>query len=184
MGVLTIMFMASSFGSEEVKLSEDQMIPILLIIQLVGIFGAWSFARLSGRIGNFRAFIISVFIWIVVSIFAYFITGLTEFIIAAFFIGIVMGGTQSLARSTYSKMLPETTDHTSFFSFFDVLEKLAAVGGTFCFGLIDHLTGSLRNAVIAIALFFIIGFIFMLMLVRSELIRPGNHKISVTPEGT
>ena len=88
------------------------------------------------------------------------------FIIAAMCIGVVMGGSQSLARSTYSKMLPETTDHTSFFSFYDVMEKLATVAGTFSFGIIEAITGSMRYSVLAICIFFMIGSFFMLLLLR------------------
>ena len=128
--------------------------------------GAWLFARLSGWLGNLKALLISMVGWVFICIGAYFITGAFGFITVAFFVGIVMGGTQSLARSTYSKMLPETTDHTSFFSFYDVLEKLATVVGTFSFGIIEQLTGSMRYSVLSIGLFFITGLIFMLMLFR------------------
>jgi len=79
-----------------------------------------------------------------------------------------MGGTQSLARSTYSKMLPETRDHTSFFSFYDVMEKIATVGGTFSFGIIEAITGSMRYSVLAIITFFLIGLAFMLILLRKQ----------------
>jgi UMF1 family MFS transporter len=164
MGILTTMFMAATFGEKELGLKEGILIPTILGIQLVAMFGARSFARLSGRIGNLKAMIVSVLIWIVVCIYAFTITHAAGFIVAAFFIGIVMGGSQSLARSTYSKMLPETTDHTSFFSFYDVTEKLATVGGTFSFGIIEAITGSMRYSVLAITLFFGIGLVFLMML--------------------
>ena len=166
MGTLTTMFMAATFGEKELGLKEGVLIPTILVIQLVAMFGAWFFARLSGKIGNLRALIISVIVWMAICIYAYTITGATGFIIAAFFIGIVMGGSQSLARSTYSKMLPETTDHTSFFSFYDVMEKLATVAGTFSFGIIEALTGSMRYSVLAITIFFAIGLLFLLLLIR------------------
>jgi len=168
MGTLTTMFMAATFGEKELGLKEDVLIPTILVIQLIGMFGAWSFARLSGKIGNLKALIISVVAWMAICIYAYTITNAIGFIIAAFFIGIVMGGSQSLARSTYSKMLPETTDHTSFFSFYDVMEKLATVAGTFSFGIIEALTGSMRYSVLAITTFFVIGFIFLMLLLRKE----------------
>jgi UMF1 family MFS transporter len=161
MGLLTIMFMAATYGSKELGIKDDALILIILIIQFVGILGAWLFARISERFGNIRSLILSITLWILICIGAYFIKGLTGFIIAAFWIGLLMGGTQSIARSTYSKMLPETRDHTSFFSFFDVMEKLATVGGTFSFGIIESITGSMRYSVLAITLFFIIGLIFM-----------------------
>ncbi len=166
MGLLTVMFMAATFGEKELGLNENVLIPTVLVIQLVGIIGAWSFARLSARIGNFKSLILAISAWIIICIGAYFITNAAGFITVAFFIGIVMGGSQSLARSTYSKMLPETTDHTSFFSFYDVMEKLATVAGTFSFGIIEALTGSMRYSVLAIIIFFVLGLIFMLMLLR------------------
>lgn len=157
MGLLSVMYMATNFGKKVVHLDDQILIPTLLLIQLVGMFGAYTFAWLSNRIGNLQALMIALATWTLICIGAYFITDAIGFITAAFFIGIVMGGTQALARSTYSKMLPETTDHTSFFSFFDVMEKLAVAGGTFCFGLIEAITGDMRASVVAIAIFFIIG---------------------------
>jgi MFS transporter, UMF1 family len=168
MGLLSVMFMAASFGKKEIGLDDDVLIPTLLLIQLVGMGGAWSFARLSGRIGNLPALMIALAAWTLICIGAYFITDAASFITVAFFIGIVMGGTQSLARSTYSKMLPETTDHTSFFSFFDVMEKLASAAGTFSFGLIEAITGNMRAGVVAIGIFFIIGLAFILMILRRK----------------
>jgi len=164
MGVLSVMYMAASFGKKLIHLDDSVLIPTVLLIQFVGIGGAWFFARLSGKIGNLRALLISLGAWVIICCGAYFIYHAIGFVIAAFFIGIVMGGTQSLARSTYSKMLPETTDHTSFFSFFDVMEKLATAGGTFCFGLMELLTGSMRASVVAIGIFFLIGTGFILLI--------------------
>ena len=166
MGILTTMFMAATFGEKELGLKEGILIPTILIIQLVAMFGAWYFARLSQKIGNLKALMVSVVIWILVCVYAFTITQAAGFIAAAFVIGIVMGGSQSLARSTYSKMLPETTDHTSFFSFYDVTEKAATVAGTFSFGIIEALTGSMRYSVLAITLFFAIGLIFLLLLLK------------------
>ena len=169
MGMLTTMFMAATFGEKELGLTESILIPTILGIQLVAMFGAWFFAKLSGRIGNLKALIISVMVWIIICIYAFTIRGAGGFIVAALFIGIVMGGSQSLARSTYSKMLPDTTtDHTSFFSFYDVMEKLATVAGTFSFGIIEVITGSMRYSVLSIAIFFAIGLIFLLMLLKRD----------------
>jgi MFS transporter, UMF1 family len=168
MGLLTVMFMAATYATKELGLSDSVLIPTILIINLVGMLGAFLFARLSGRYGNIRALIISIIIWIFVCIAVYFITTAVSFVLVAIVVGLVMGGTQSLARSTYSKMLPETRDHTSFFSFYDVMEKLATVGGTFSFGIIEAITGSMRFSVLAIIVFFVIGLIFMLVLLRKQ----------------
>jgi MFS transporter, UMF1 family len=168
MGLLTVMFMASIYGTKELGLDDNVLIPTVLLIQLIGMFGAWLFARISGKIGNIRALIISIIIWILVILAVFFINSAVGFIVVACFVGVVMGGTQALARSTYSKMLPETRDHTSFFSFYDVMEKIATVGGTFSFGIIEALTGSMRYSVLAITIFFIIGLIFMLLLLKKQ----------------
>lgn len=167
MGVLTTMFMAATYGEKEMGLKEDVLIPTILVIQLVGMLGAWMFARISEKLGNMRALMITIVAWTLICIGAYFISNAIQFVTAAFFIGIVMGGSQSLARSTYSKMLPEeTTDHTSFFSFYDVMEKLATVAGTFSFGVIEAITGSMRYSVLAITVFFLLSLIFMFSLFR------------------
>lgn len=168
MGLLSTMYMAASFGTKEVGLKDEVMIPTLIIIQLVGMAGAYLFARLSGRIGNLPALAIALTAWTLICIGAYFITDAAGYMTAAFFIGIVMGGTQALARSTYSKMLPETTDHTSFFSFFDVMEKLASFGGTFSFGLMETITGSMRTSVLAISAFFLVGLGFIILVQRQK----------------
>jgi len=168
MGLLTVMFMAATYGEKQLGLKAEVLIATILVIQLIGMLGAWLFARLSGRLGNIRAFIVSVVIWVLICVGAYFITDAAGFIVVAVCVGLVMGGSQALARSTYSKMLPPTQDHTSFFSFYDVMEKLATVGGTFSFGAIEALTGSMRHSVLAIIVFFAVGLAFMLVLLRSE----------------
>jgi UMF1 family MFS transporter len=168
MGLLTVMFMAATYGEKEIGLKDNVLIPTILVIQLVGMFGSWLFAKLSGRWGNLPAFLLSLVLWVVICFGAFYIRDAAGFILAAFFIGIVMGGSQSLARSTYSKMLPATTDHTSFFSFYDVMEKLATVAGTFSFGIIEAITGSMRYSVLAIGIFFVIGSVFMLLLLVSK----------------
>jgi UMF1 family MFS transporter len=171
MGVLTTMFMAATYGEKQLGLKDDVLIPTILVIQLVGMLGAWMFARISEKLGNMRALMITIIAWALICWGAYFITDAIQFLTAAFFIGLVMGGSQSLARSTYSKMLPaDTTDHTSFFSFYDVMEKLATVAGTFSFGVIEALTGSMRYSILAITVFFIISLFFMLLLYRRTLI--------------
>jgi UMF1 family MFS transporter len=175
MGILTVMSMAATYGTKQLGLNENVLISTILLIQLIGMFGAWLFARISGRIGNFKALIVSIIVWILVIVGVYFVNSAAGFIVVACFVGVVMGGTQSLARSTYSKMLPETRNHTSFFSFYDVMEKLAMVGGTFSFGIIEAITGSMRYSVLAISIFFMISLVFMMILVgkqqKSELLK-------------
>lgn len=173
MGVLNVMFMSAIYGKKELLLNDQVLIPIILLIQLVGMVGAWTFVRISKRIGNIRALILSMIGWVLVVFGAYLITDALGFTIVAFFVGLVMGGSQSLARSTYSKMIPaDTHDHTSFFSFYDVMEKLATVIGTFSFGIIEAITGDMRMSVLAVDAFFFIAlllFVRLFFLKRKEL---------------
>ena len=178
MGVLTTMFMAATYGEKEMGLKEDVLIPTILVIQLVGMFGAWMFARLSEKVGNLRALMVTILSWTLICIGAYFISNTIQFVTAAFFIGIVMGGSQALARSTYSKMLPDdTTDHTSYFSFYDVMEKLATVAGTFSFGVIEAITGSMRYSVLAITVFFVLSLFFMFLLYSRQAREEAENKV-------
>lgn len=157
MGVQTVMLAATLFGSKELKLGTAELITTILIIQLVAIVGASAMARLSARFGNLWVLITVVGIWMLVCVVAWFITTAVEFYAVAAVVGLVMGGIQSLSRSTYAKLMPETKDTASFFSFYDVTEKLAIVIGMFSFGFIEELTGSMRNSIFALVGFFAIG---------------------------
>ncbi|SDZ83929.1 MFS transporter, UMF1 family [Arachidicoccus rhizosphaerae] len=159
MGVQTVMIAATLFGSQELNLSATQLISCILIIQLVAIGGAQMMAWLSGRYGNINVLLWVVLVWIGICILAYFIQTATGYYIVATLVGIVMGGIQSLSRSTYSKFMPATTDTASYFSLYDVTEKIAIVLGTFSFGFVQQLTGSMRYSVVALAIFFLIGMI-------------------------
>ncbi len=162
MGVQTTMYLAASFGDKELKLSGDQLILTVLIIQLVAIIGSYLFAYVSKLRGNKLSLQAMILIWIAICFLAYFVYTPTEFYTLAFFVGMVMGGIQSLSRSTFSKLIPANTiDNTSYFSFFDVTEKLAIVIGTFSYGVIEQLTGSMRNSTVALGSFFVLGFIFL-----------------------
>jgi len=158
MGVQTVMYLAALFGSKELQLSGNKLIATVLLIQLVGAFGAWLFARVSGRYGNKTALTILITGWIVICFTAYFIRQEYEFYAIAFAVGMVMGGIQSLARATYAKLIPaDTGDYASFFSFYDVVFNVSIVLGTFTYGLIEHLTGSMRNSTLVLMVFFVIG---------------------------
>jgi UMF1 family MFS transporter len=161
MGVQTVMLAAAAFGAKELGLETSQLITTILIIQLVAIAGAFVIAKFSERFGNLNVLIAVVIIWIGICIYAYFIQTVVQFYIIATFVGMVMGGIQSLSRSTYAKLMPETKDTASFFSFYDVTEKMAIVIGLFSFGFIEHLTGSMRKSVLAVLVFFVIGGIIL-----------------------
>ena len=165
MAVLTVMYMAANFGTKELGLKDEVLIPIVLIIQLVGIAGSIGFARLSKRYGNLEAMILAVVIWIGICVGAYYVTGAKGFTLLASVVGLVMGGIQALARSTYAVLLPESTeDHTAYFSFYDVAEKMSVVIGTFLFGLLETITGSMRASILLLGILFLAGLVFLLQL--------------------
>ncbi|RYE21027.1 MAG: MFS transporter [Sphingobacteriales bacterium] len=165
MGVQTVMLVATGFGAKELKLPQEALIAIILIIQLVAIGGAILMSRLSAIYGNVKVLQVVVLLWVIVCISAYFITTATQFYILAVLVGLVMGGIQSLSRSTYSKFLPQNIpDTASFFSFYDVTEKLAIVAGLFSFGFIEELTGSMRNSTLVLSVFFFVGLLLLFSL--------------------
>ena len=166
MGVQTVMLAATLFGSKELKLETSSLIAIILIIQLVAIAGAYVMARLSERYGNLYVLLGVVGIWMGVCVAAYYIQTAMHFYILAAVVGLVMGGIQSLSRSTYSKLMPLTHDTASFFSFYDVTEKVAIVIGMFSFGFIESITGSMRNSILALLTFFAIGAIILYIAIR------------------
>lgn len=167
MGVQTIMLMAVFFGTKEIEWSSDAemqtgLIVSILVIQFIAIAGAQGMAFLSKKIGNIKTLLFVVFCWIIICISAYSLVYLPlHFYIIAGSIGLVMGGIQSLSRSTYSKLLPETQDHASYFSFYDILEKTGVVIGTFFFGFIEGLF-DIRSSVLILIVFFVIGFLLLL----------------------
>jgi UMF1 family MFS transporter len=162
MGVQTVMYLAASFGDKELGLPGDQLILTVLIIQFVAIGGSYFFAFVSRKLGNKVSLMIMVLIWMGICVAAYFVYSVYQFYSLAFVVGLVMGGIQSLSRSTYAKMIPTTTtDHASFFSFFDLTEKVAIVLGTATYGAIEQLTGSMRNSALFLVIFFVIGIIFL-----------------------
>jgi UMF1 family MFS transporter len=168
MGVQTVMLAATLFGSQVLQLATSKLIMCILIIQIVAIAGAYIMAKFSEQFGNFRVLIFVVLIWIAICIAAYFIATELQFYIVAAIVGLVMGGIQSLSRSTYSKIMPETHDTASFFSFYDVTEKVAIVIGMFSFGFVHELTGNMRNSIIALIAFFFIGLVFLFATLKKQ----------------
>ena len=162
MGVQTVMLVAIDFGIKELKLPDDRLIITAVIIQLVAIAGAIAMSRLSAIYGNIRVLIFTVLLWIGVCITGYYISTEVHFYILASLVGMVMCGIQSLSRSTYSKLMPETRDTASFFSFYDVTEKFAIVIGLFTFGFIEGIS-SIRQSILSLVVFFILGLLFLLI---------------------
>jgi MFS transporter, UMF1 family len=170
MGVQTVMLAATLYGKSELQIPTTNLIIAILVIQLIAIPGAYSISALSKVVGNFRALLIVVGIWIAICYIGYILPkgGIYEFYGLAILVGFVMGGIQSLSRSTYSKLMPPTRDTASFFSFFDVTEKIAIVIGMFSFGYINELMGSQRVSVLALMIFFIIGLLALIYTQRAK----------------
>ncbi|MFV0573573.1 MAG: MFS transporter [Xanthomarina gelatinilytica] len=166
MAVQTIMLVAVYFGEEEISWADNSektmgLIVSILVIQLVAILGAVLTSRASEKFGNIKTLISVNIIWMAMCFAAYFVVTPIQFYITAGVVGLVMGGIQALARSTYSKFLPETDDSTSFFSFYDVAEKIGIVIGMVIFASIDQITGSMRNAIVFLFVFFLVGIILL-----------------------
>jgi UMF1 family MFS transporter len=163
MGVQTVMLAATLYGKSELNIPTTNLIIAILIIQIVAIPGATIMAKMASQWGNFNTIMVAILIWIGGCIMGYYLprNSVIPFYTLAIVVGFVMGGIQSVSRSTYSKLMPETHDTTSYFSFFDVTEKIAIVIGMFSFGFINEITGSQRNSVLALCLFFIIGFVLL-----------------------
>ena len=175
MAVQTIMLIAVYFGEEEIAWGDDDaktigLIGSILIIQIVAILGAFLTSRASTKFGNIKTLIVINFIWMALCVYAYFMETPMQFYIAASLVGMVMGGIQSLARSTYSKFLPETEDTTSYFSFYDVAEKIGIVIGMVIFATIDQITGSMRNAILFLFVFFLIGIVLLYRVPKQNVI--------------
>jgi UMF1 family MFS transporter len=168
MAVQTVMIMATAFANKEiVGIKTQDLIVSILIIQFVGMLGSFLFSRLASRIGNIKGLALAICVWILLCVYVYFVVYKPwQFYIAAGIVGLVMGGIQSLARSTYSKMLPETNDNASYFSFFDVSEKIGLAVGTFSFGLIESFA-DIRTSVLALVGFFVIGLILLFRVPKS-----------------
>ncbi len=173
MAVQTVMLVATYFGEQEINWGGDSektmgLIVSILLIQLVAVGGAFFTAKSSEKFGNIPTLIVINVIWVAICVVAYFISEPLEFYITAGVVGLVMGGIQSLSRSTYSKFLPKTEDTTSYFSFYDVAEKIGLVIGLGLYGFIDQITGSMRNSILFLILFFALGVILLLRVPRES----------------
>ena len=176
MAVQTIMLVAAYFGEQEINWGGESektigLIVSILVIQIVAVLGAVLTSRASAKFGNISTLIVINFIWMSLCFYAYFMETPVDFYIAAASVGLVMGGIQALSRSTYSKFLPETKDTTSYFSFFDVTEKIGIVIGMIIYGTIDQITGSMRNSILFLFIFFLIGIILLFKVPKENIVK-------------
>jgi len=182
MGVQTVMLAATLFGSKLLQLADTKLIITVVIIQLVAIPGAIGVSRLSEKFGNLRVLTGLIIFWILICVAAYYTAYFKEtggnpefgFYGLAIAVGLVMGGIQSLSRSTYSKLMPETRDTASYFSYYDFTEKLAIVIGMFSFGLIEEATGSMKNSVLSLVVFFVFGLVWLIRAQKLKTLAVGS----------
>ncbi|MCF6223057.1 MAG: MFS transporter [Flavobacteriaceae bacterium] len=176
-GVQSIILLAAIYGKTEIGLSTSNLIMAIIMIQLVGIIGAYFFSKLTKIIGNLTAIKITIVIWTAITFAAYFLNKndpnvLLKFYVISGFLGLVLGAIQTLSRSTYSKLLPkDSTDHATYFSFFIVTEKIAIVWGTFIFGISISITGSMKISILLLSIFFVAGFIALSFMKKTEYVK-------------
>lgn len=173
-GVQTIILLAGLYGKKELGIDTNKLIITILLIQVVAIFGAFLFSRISEKIGNIKTLKLTIAIWGLICFAAYLLDKDNKYIDLQFYtlgatIGMVLGAIQSLSRSTYSKLLPDTEDHATYFSFFDVTEKVAIVLGTFIFGFVGAISDSLKNSIFILAIFFLLGYIVLSFMKKNKL---------------
>jgi UMF1 family MFS transporter len=176
-GVQSIILLATVYGSTELGLPTSNLIIAIIVIQLLGILGAYVFSRMSKKIGNITTLKITIIIWALASLSGYLLDRddpnvQIKFYLISAFIGLVLGAIQTLSRSTYSKLLPEDTeDHTTYFSFYDVTEKLAIVWGTFIFGIAVAITGSMKLSILLLSLFFFVSFVVISFMKKTKYVK-------------
>lgn len=160
-GVQTVILLATLFGKKVLHLESSELIITILLIQVVAIGGSLLFSSLSRKMGNIKAIQLAIFIWILICFAAYFTQSSTQFYGIAAGVGMVLGGIQALSRSTFSKILPQTTNHATYFSFFDVTEKVSVMVGTLVFGLLEEISNNMRYSILALGIFFVVGYIIL-----------------------
>jgi len=176
-GVQSVILLATVYGSTELGLPTSNLIIAIIVIQILGILGAYVFSRMSEKIGNITTLKITIVIWALASLSGYFLDRddpnvHVKFYLISAFIGLVLGAIQTLSRSTYSKLLPEDTeDHTTYFSFYDVTEKLAIVWGTFIFGIAVAITGSMKLSILLLSLFFFVSFVVISFMKKTKYVK-------------
>ena len=165
-GIQTINYMATIFGKDELGLDDTKLIITILLIQFVAVLGSWLFSRLSARFGNLNALRTGLFIWALICLAAFLMHRTDPYIELEFYalgatVGLVLGGVQALTRSTYSKLLPATNDNTVYFSFYDIVEKVALILGSFIFAQVLYLTKSMQYSALTLSVFFLAAIVLL-----------------------
>ncbi|MFN8673795.1 MAG: MFS transporter [Candidatus Sericytochromatia bacterium] len=171
MGMQTVLYTASLFGTDELHLKQEQLITTILLIQLIAIVGANLFARAANKFGNINTLIVGIVFWTFICIAGYFIKTPNEFYILACSVGMIMGGVQALSRATYSLFVPDTGDNASFFSFYSIFDKIAIILGLLSYGFVNQISQNLRTSILFLVSYFIIGLLIIFSL-RKEKLNP------------
>ena len=169
----TVLYIASYFGVSEIEWASSSeqtsgLIISILLIQIVAIGGAYFFTKMAQKYGNILVLTFAIFLWGAVCLYAYFIKTPIQFYMIAGLVGLLMGGTQPVARATYSLFIPDTKDTTSFFSFYDVTEKIGIVFGMIFYAAAAQITGSVRFSVIIFMFFFFMGALLLTRVPRID----------------
>lgn len=165
-GIQTINYMATIFGKDELGLNTNKLIITILLIQFVAVAGSYIFSRLSKRFGNLKSLTLGLLIWALICLGAFMMHSTDKYVEYEFYalgatVGLVLGGVQALTRSTYSKLLPKTSDNTIYFSFYDIVEKVALILGSFIFAQVLYLTGSMQYSALSLGIFFLLSIILL-----------------------
>jgi len=160
-GVDTIVRMASIYGLS-IGFDPEDVVIALLLVQFVGFPAAIAFGHLGERIGTKRAIFGGLFVYVGITIFAFFMDQTEEFYVLAVVVGLVQGGVQSLSRSMYARLIPHSKA-AEFFGFYNMLGKFAAVIGPALMGIVGKLTGDPRLSILSIISLFIVGAGFLYM---------------------
>jgi UMF1 family MFS transporter len=183
-GIQTMIRVASIYG-ESIGLDSGAMITALLVTQFIGVPAAFGFGALASRIGPKRGILLGLGVYTIISALGYYMTTATHFFVLAILVGLVQGGTQALSRSLFASMIPRQKS-SEFFAFFGVFERYAGVLGPAIFAIVVSHSGSGRNAILAVLLFFVAGAALLMPVNVAEgrqAARAAEGRIGMGPDG-
>lgn len=177
-GIQTVIASAAVFGSRELDLPEASLILAILVVQLVAFVGALALGRLAGRIGARRTILAAIVVWGLVSVAGFFVPAgqLGPFLLLAVAIGFVLGGSQALSRSLYSTLVPRGRE-AEYFGLYQAAERGTSWFGTLTFGVVFQLTGSYRYSIVALLVFFVVGFVLLRRVDVARGIRQAGNEV-------
>ncbi|MFZ2503208.1 MAG: MFS transporter [Nocardioides sp.] len=177
-GIQTVISQSSTYGTEQLKFSQTVLIATILIVQFVAYFGALLFGRLAGTYGTKRTILSGLGVWMIIVTIAMVLPERSPlpFYALAVAIGIVLGGTQALARSYFSLLIPRGKE-AEYFSFYHAVDRGTSWFGTLLFGVVHQITGSFRPAIFALIVLFVIGGALLLKVDTAKGIRDAGNEL-------